>query len=186
MNWIVFGIVAWVFLGMESGLREALQVGQLNIAPSFVLILIVFVSLWAKPIHALWAAVLLGCALDMLNLLPTESGETIAMLGPWALGCMVASYTVLNFRVMMFRRNPLTIAFLCAVSGAIASVVALAILSIRAFYDDELILTASSELGQRTASALYTGALAIIIGPVLHWIGPWMGFRRPISMGGRR
>ncbi|MBL8746893.1 MAG: hypothetical protein JNK58_11120 [Phycisphaerae bacterium] len=187
MNWIIFGVVAWIFLGFESGFREALQVGQTNIAPSFVLILLVFVSLWAKPLHALWAAFFLGCSLDMLNQVPTRGGETVSLLGPWALGCMLAAYTVLNFRVMMFRRNPLTIAFLCAVGGGIASVVALAFVSLRGYYDDVVTLPASSNLFQHGASAIYTGILALLIGPALHWIGPWMGFRRPASLaGGRR
>lgn len=187
MNWIVFGVVAWIFLGFESGFREALQVGHTNIAPSFVLILLVFVSLWAKPIHALWAAFILGASLDMLNQIPTRGGETISILGPWTLGCMSASYTVLNFRVMMFRRNPLTIAFLCAVGGGIASIVALAFISLRAFYDDIIPVPATTNLFQHAASAFYTGALALLIGPALQWIGPWMGFRRPASFNsGRR
>src|SRR5262249_22177946 len=107
MNWIVFGVVAWLMLGLEAGFRDALQIGRWSLAPWSVLILLVFVSLWARTIHALWAAILLGAALDLLNLVPTPSGETVAVLGPWALGCMVASYTVVTIRVMMFRRNPL-------------------------------------------------------------------------------
>lgn len=187
MNWIVFAIVAWIFLGFESGFRETLQVGQTNIAPSFVLVLLVFVSLWARPLHAMWAAFLLGASLDMLNQVPTRGGETISILGPWALGCMLASYTVLNFRVMMFRRNPLTIAFLCAIGGGIAGVVALAFVALRGYYDDLVTVPASSSLFQHAASSVYTGALALLLGPVLNWIGPWMGFRRPASLaGGRR
>lgn len=185
MNWIVFAVVAWLMLGLESGFRQALQIGQLNVAPSFVLILLVFVSLWARPLHALWAAVFLGASLDMLNIVPTASGETVAILGPWALGCLLACYTVLNFRVMMFRRNPLTIAFLCAVGGGIASVVVLAVLAVRAIYDDIIIVSASSALWQLLASAAYTGMLALAVGPVLQYIGPWMGFRRPVVMGRR-
>ncbi len=187
MNWIVFAVLAWIFLGMEQGLRQALQVGSWDIAPSFVLILLVFVSLWAKPIHALWAALFLGVSLDMLNLVPTKSGETIAILGPWALACMLTAYTVLNFRVLMFRRNPLSIAFLCTVGGAISGVLVLAILSLRAYYDDILLVSASADLGRRLLTALYTGVLALPLGPALHWIGPWLGFKRPVTMSaGRR
>lgn len=186
MNWVVFGLFAWLMLGLESGFRQALQIGDLNIAPSFVIILLVFVALWARPIHALWAGLLLGAALDMLNLVTTKSGEETAILGPWALGGLVAAYTVLNFRVMMFRRNPLTMAFLCAVAGGIASIIAMAILALRAFYDPIVILSASRELGQRLGSAVYTGVISIAIGPVLQFVGPWMGFRRPISMAPSR
>lgn len=184
MNWFVFAFIAWLTLGMEHGLRQALQIGHLNLAPSFVLVLVVFVSLWAKTLQALWASLLLGACLDMLNLVPTSTGETIAILGPSALGCLVASFTVLNFRVMMFRRKTLTIAFLCAVAGAIAGVVVLAILTTRAFYDDIVLVSASSELWQRLGSALYTGVLALFMGPALQWVGPWMGFRKPQSLGG--
>lgn len=186
MNWIVFGVVAWIFLGLESGFREALQIGTWNIAPSFVLILLVFVALWARPLHALWAAFILGCSLDLLTQVPTRAGETISIIGPWALGSMLAAYTVLNFRVMMFRRNPLTIAFLCAVAGGIAGVVALAFIALRGYYDDIIALPAASALFQHAASALYTGGLAILVGPILQWIGPWMGFRRPAAYPSNR
>jgi hypothetical protein len=186
MNWVVFGLLAWLFLGLEAGFRQALQIGHLDIAPSFVMILLVFVSLWARPIHALWAGILLGAGLDLLNLVTTTGGEDTAILGPWALAGLVAAYTVLNFRVMMFRRNPLTIAFLCAVAGGISGVVVMAILALRAFYDPIVIHSASRELGERLGSAVYTGVISIVVGPMLQFVGPWLGFRRPVSMAPMR
>ena len=64
VNRVVFALVAWVFVGLEWGLRDSLQIGTLNIAPSFVLILATMVALWATPSAAIGSAVVLGLALD--------------------------------------------------------------------------------------------------------------------------
>lgn len=37
MNWIVFILNAWVLLGLEIGLKDALRIGETPVAPSFVM-----------------------------------------------------------------------------------------------------------------------------------------------------
>ncbi|MDX2116121.1 MAG: hypothetical protein SFZ24_10965 [Planctomycetota bacterium] len=185
MNWLIFALLAWLMAGMELGLRDALQIGNLALAPSFVMILLVFVALWARPQTALGVGLSLGALLDLLYVLPTQTGETAVLMGPWALGCTLAAYTVLNFRALMFRKNPLTMAFLCAVATAIANVIVLAILALRAFYDPILLPSATSELWQRLGTAVYTGVVALAVGPALQTLAPWLGFRRQTQLGGR-
>lgn len=183
MNWAIFSLLSWLFLGLETGFRSALQVGSLAVVPSFVLILVVYVSLWARTTTALAAAMILGCFLDLLNLQATSTGESVVILGPWALGSALASYTVLNFRAMVFRRNPLTMAFLCTLGAAVAHVLVIALLTLRSKYDVVLIPSASADLWQRLGSALYTGMLGLIVGPALNFIGPWLGFKKQTSGG---
>lgn len=190
MNWIVFALIAWIMLGFEEGFRAALQLGSLAVTPSFVLVLIVFVSLWARPMAALAVGLILGVMMDLVYLVPTSggSGETVAVVGPWALGGLLAAYTVLNFRGMVFRHSPLTMGFLCAVSSALAQVLVLAILTVRSHYDIIDLGGASNQLWQRLGSAAATGILALVMAPLLNAAGPLLGFRaqRNMAPSGRR
>lgn len=167
MNWVVFAIAAWITLGFEFGLRDALQLGDLNIAPHFAIILLVFVTLWSTRGAALAAALLLGVALDLFYQVKLNDGSDIVVLGPHALGCLLAAYAVLNLRALMFRKNVLAIAFLSLVAAALAQVVVAALLTAHASYDAVEFGPAASELGQRLASAVYTGVVAIAYGALL-------------------
>lgn len=187
MNWLVFLIVAWAVLGMEVGLRDAFQVGTSAIAPSFLMVLLVFVALWARPATLLAASAAIGVLMDLVHQIPTRDGETVVVVGPWALGCMVAGYTVLNFRGMMFRRNPITAGILAVIAGAVAAAVVVALLRIRGSYDRIEFGGAASELWPRLASALYTGVVAVPMTWLLQRAGGLMGFRRPMeAASGRR
>jgi len=178
VNWLVFAILSWVALGLEQGFRPALQVGSVNIAPSFVLILLVFISLWVRASSVIPAALILGACLDMLNKVPTETGESVVILGPWALGGALGAFLILNLRAMVFRRNPLTLAVLCFIAAFAAQVVVLAILMFRASYDSVSLQPAATELTQRLLTALYTGLVSILIGPLLQMAAPWIGVRK--------
>ncbi len=168
MNRVVFALVAWIFIGLEGGLRDALQVGQLNIAPSFVLVLATMVALWASPSAAMGAAVVLGLALDMLYQVPHAHGTgDVVVLGPHALGFMLGAFLVLNLRAIAFRKNTLTLAVLCVLSGVCGALVVTAALSLRALYDPIEIGRPIAELGQRFASACATFVLALPVGFVL-------------------
>lgn len=167
MNWVVFAIAAWVTLGLEFGLRDALQLGAVNIAPHFAVILLVFVTLWSSQSAALAAGLLLGVALDLFYQVPLSDASSVVVLGPHALGCMLAAYAVLNMRALMFRKNVLAIAFLSFVAAALMQVVVTAVLAVRGSYDMVEFGSAASELGQRLASAVYTGVVALAYGAVL-------------------
>lgn len=184
MNWVVFAIVSWILLGCEIGLRDALQLGSSSIAPSFLIPLIVYIALWARTNTALTAALALGITLDLLNTWPTESNEDLVIVGPWAFGCMLAAYTALNFRTMMLRKSPVTAAILCVICAGVAQVVSLAIITFRSSYDEIVLPSAAAELWPRLASALYTGALALVITPALQFISPWFGLRRTAGPAG--
>jgi len=176
MNRVVFALVAWVFVGLEWGLRDSLQVGTLKVAPSFVLILSTMVALWASPGAAIGAAVVLGLALDMLHQIPRGPGETVVVLGPNALGLMLGAYFVLNVRAVAFRKNTMTLAVLCLISGVLAAMVVTAALSIRSLYDPIQIDRPVADLGQRAASAVATFLLALPVGFVLTWARRIFGF----------
>lgn len=184
MNWVVFAVVAWVLFGCEIGLRDALQLGDSSIAPSFVMPLLVFVALWARPGASLVAALLIGVTLDLIHTWPTERGQDIVIVGPWAFGCMLAAYTTLNLRTMMFRKSIVTIAILSVIGAAIAQIFGLALLTVRSSYDDILLPSAAAELWPRLASSVYTGVTALLVAPILQFISPWLGMRRTTGPAG--
>lgn len=176
MNWIVFTIFAWIGMAFETGFRDALQLGNTPISPSLIMILLAFIALWAPIRHALPAALVVGLLLDFNELVRTPDGEYIVVLGRHALGCLLACYTVVMMRGMMFRRNVITIVVLAAVMAALTQVVAIALLRFRSIYDIIVVTDAGRQLGWQLASAVYTGVLAIVVGPALNRMKWLFGF----------
>jgi hypothetical protein len=193
MNWLVFTLLAWIFMGLEVGLKDALAIGPLGIAPSFVLVLLTVVAMSARAPHALWAAFMMGVLLDLTNSIPTISGPAlstatdtitaaggggggpaITILGPYAFGCPLAAQLIISLRALMIRRNPLTVGFLSAVCGLVITVVLVAILSIRSRFDP-IVWDASQALLVHAASALYTGVVGIVVALALVPIAPLLG-----------
>lgn len=175
MNWLVFAVLAWLFLGLELGLKDALQIGPLGIAPSFVLVLLTVVAMSARPIHALWGAFLLGVLLDLTNAVPSkDAGPVLTIIGPGALGCPLAAHLIISLRALMIRRNPLTVGFLSAVSGLVTSVVFVAVFSLRSRLDP-IPWNATEALVVHASSALYTGLVGIPVALVLLPAAPLLG-----------
>lgn len=188
MNWLVFAIVGWVMFGLELGMADALQLGVSGIAPSFVMILLVVVAASTPRNTAIWAAIAIGLFLDLTHKAPSPAGaRPIIVIGPYVLACLMAAYTVLTMRAMVFRRNVLAMAFLSMFGAAMAGVVVTAVYAVRHFYDGQHIeIHALPELGRRLASAVYTGAIAIVVAPALQWLAPLFGFPQAGSRERRR
>ncbi len=176
MNWAAFLILLWLFAGMEWGLRDALQFGQMGVAPSFLMILMVFVSLWASASAAIGATLVIGIAMDLLHQYSMPGG-VVVVLGPHAIGALLGASLVLNLRALVFRRDIWTIAFLTVFATAVAMTVVSAMVALRAAYDPSLDYPGpAARLAEGALSAVYTGVLAIIVGPVLGLLRPLLGF----------
>jgi rod shape-determining protein MreD len=176
MNPLVVCVAAWIGVGMDVGLRDAFQLGHNDIAPRFTLILVAFVSAWARRTHLMWFGVLLGIVIDLLTNVALTNGDTATVIGPHALGYLAAAYTAYILRAWMYRKHALAIAFLSAASALVGAVITLAILKVRAMYDPVLIGPASVELGVRSATALYTGIVAVPVAAGLNWVRPLFRF----------
>ncbi len=177
MNWVVFAVFAWVSLAFETGFRDALALGSSSVSPSLAMILVAFVALWAPTRHALPAAIVIGLLLDFGELIRTaEGGEQVVVLGRHALGCLLAAYTVVTMRGMMFRRNAITIVVLAGLTMALTQIVAVSMLKFRSLYDVVIVSDAAAQLGSGLGSAVYTAALAFVIGPVLNRLKWMFGF----------
>lgn len=168
MNWIVFGLISWIFLGLELGLRDVLQLGPTPIAPSFMFVLVAFIAVSATPSASVWAAIVLGLLVDLTNATPyREAAGAITIVGPHALGYLLAAQLILAARAMMIRRHPISLAILTALGAAVAHIVVVFLLSMRLVLGEPIAVEASAQIGQRLLSSLYTGGLAALLSIVL-------------------
>lgn len=177
MNWLAFLAAAWICFGLELGLREVLRYGDSGIAPSFVVPLLVWVGLGAQPRHALWAGLLLGVLADLTapaRLVPVGS---VVLVGPHALGSLLAVLFVVNVRGLVIRGNPLTLAVLSVVAAALVQIVFSAIIGARTVLGAAPIAWGGAgEFAGRMLSALYTGGLAFVLAFVFARVEPLFGF----------
>jgi len=177
VNWLVFAVFAWLALGLETGLKDALQLGSSGVAPSFVMTLLAFVAASSTRSAALWAAASVGAALDLLNAQPVPGGvDEVVVFGPYTLGCMLAAYATVTTRPLVFRRSTIALAFLTFVFAAMAAVVVTALLAVRSWYDPTIEIAAGRELLLRLGAALYSAGLALLLGPALGFLAPLFGF----------
>ncbi len=186
MRWFVFLILAGVMIGLELGLKPGFALGGRPIAPSFVMVLAVVVAIGAPPKHAMWACLILGLCMDLTFDQALGDGHGIVNVpGPYALGYLVAAQLTLATRTLVFRKNPLTIALVSIFASLVANVLVVAFFTLRSMYDP-VVWSASSELGYRFLSALYTGVLGLVLSPLFLLLNPVLGLTSGLHRKGIR
>lgn len=183
MNWLLFALCSWVCFGAQLGLAKHLSAGSGNIYPSFVIPLLVYVSLHAPPRAALWAALVLGCLADLADLSNAHvlsTGSVMQVLGPSALGYLVAAQLVISLRGMVLAQNFFTPIILNLVGAFVAGLVVVAVFTLRSFYDP-FDWQPAHRLMIVGGVALYTAVAAIPVSILLHLVSPWFGFTTPHS-----
>lgn len=173
---VLVAVLGWLCLGLEAGLRGILSipVGSTAAAPSFAIPLMVFICICAQPTQALWSALALGLAMDLIWQHPT-AGEPLTVIGPNAVGFFIAAQFILAVRGLVIRRNPLTAAALSIPAAAIVNIVVVAILTARYLWSPALAWAPTSELGARMLGALLTGVTGLVLGVLLMPLGPALG-----------
>jgi hypothetical protein len=164
-------------LGLEQGLRGSLELGRTGIAPSFAAVYAVFVACSAPPRAAQWACLIVGLVVDLTSPWPRTDMGTFTVAGPNALGALLMCQLVLALRGLMFRRNPLTIAFLSCVGFATWQAVVTSVFTIRSFAGDPIVWRPAGAIGTRLASSIYTGVLAIPLSLLLLLLLPLFSFQ---------
>lgn len=184
MNWIAFAIAAWIACGLEYGLADAFRLGDTPVAPSFLLILGVFVCLWGSPSATLISCLVVGLLLDFIYQQQIQDAEQfVTIIGPNALGLLLGGYAVLNMRALMFRRNALALGFLTIVAGGLMHIVAWALLYLRTVWSEPVLGAVAGELGYRLAGAVYSGVAALLVGVILGAVRPVFGFPADTKRG---
>ena len=178
VNWITFAITAYICLALELGLRTLLLLpssGAGLVAPSFMLVLAVFVALMAPAATVPWAMLVLGALVDLTS--TTVPGGPI--LGPAALGYLLGGWAVLQFRSMVFRESVLTVLVTTFVAGVFIQLTIVFLLAMRGPITGEPIpgFSAADQLVHRFLELMYTVVFAIPLGFVLLRLMPAFGFR---------
>ncbi|QOI99518.1 MAG: hypothetical protein HRU70_03085 [Phycisphaeraceae bacterium] len=176
MRPLPFAVLAWIMLGLDLGLRDDLRIGPHAVAPSFTFILLVVVASGAPAVHVAWASLVLGLAFDLASDWTLASGASATIIGPNALAFVLAAQLVVAMRALVFRKNPVTIAFLALLAGAVAQTLLVGLMTLRAAYDP-VQWDASEQLGERLLSAVYTALLALPVSPLLLLAGGLLGFQ---------
>ena len=180
MKWLMFALVTWFALGLETGLKPALQLGPTPIAPSFLIPVAVVVAMFAPSAVALWSCLLIGVLADLTWSIPRTDSGLATMLGPYSLGYLLAGQLVLALRGVMVKKNPLTLGFLAGSAAVVVNVVVVAIITLHtALYDEPIKWSPTTQLLSRLSAALYTGAIATLLAPFLLAVAPYMGLQTP-------
>lgn len=172
--WLVV-LLGWAGIGLETGLKETLtlRLGSVVAQPSFVIPLAAFIALCAPPAQVLWACMALGVVLDLTAPRPTAAGS-LTVLGPYAIGLMLAGWFVLLVRGLVIRRNPLTLVVVSVLASLICHIWVTAIFTARRIIDSAD-WHATSELLSRVCSSLLTGGSALVLALVLLPLAPMLG-----------
>lgn len=185
MRWTTFTITTFIALVLELGLRTLWVVylggvGAGPVSPSLLLILAVFVWLWASRPAALWAAVVLGVLVDLQPMAIVGARADAAVIGPSSLGFLTACAITLQMRSVMFRTSPLTMGLLVAVAGLFAHLITVSILTVRGLpvltYGPISDWSASSQIYTRFFELLYTAIVAVPSGWLLMRTRAWWNF----------
>jgi len=170
MHWPVFAIFTFLLLILEDGLRTLISIGYTS--PSLLLILLVFIALWASPAIGGWAAVILGLLTDLTT--PVYAiGEVhdVALIGPCCLGYLTGAIVIVQLRGMVFRDSSLAMGVLVIISGAFVHLVIMALLTMRGLpwpvAEPIPGWSAADQLVARFFDLLYSGLVAVPLGYVL-------------------
>ena len=95
MRWPVFAILAYLMLVLQEGLRTLWSIQ--GTSPSLLLILLVYVGLWAPPMTAAWAALALGLLIDLTTPVKTLNHlQDVTLIGPACLGYLAGAYVTVR------------------------------------------------------------------------------------------
>jgi hypothetical protein len=172
MRWSVFFIFAYVFLAIETGLDVLLEFGQ--VAPSFMLVLAVFIGLSAPRTSVIWSMLALGLLTDVTRDYSTVDQQVLRLIGPATLGYLAGAVVVLQLRPMVYRDSVIALVVMVFVVGIFVYLVTVAMLTIRSLPflpwsigDPIAGWSAASELVTRFSELVYCAIVAVPLGILL-------------------
>lgn len=177
--WVLLLLILGAFVA-DTAFAPALSVW--GYCPSFMLVLLAFVTLYASPQAALGSALLAGLYVDVQApaVFPTGGGYVI---GPHALAMTAAAWLVLHVRESLFRRNALTVAATAFLLTATQALVFLAIAGLRLAYADPAPLWGGGRgvaaFAHSLVDGVYTALLTLPLAWVIHPMSNRPHFREP-------
>lgn len=180
-------LLAFIYLAasLDAGLSHALRLPDATgVAPSFMLILAVFIALSAPGMTVAWTCLLIGLIVDLISPLPApDRVSDIVIVGPAAVGFFLGGYITTQLRGVVFRDSPLTLAVMVIVAGIFVNLAMVALLRMRGLplpLDQPLPnWRATDELVRAFFQLLYSAVVAVPVGFVLFRIEAVFGFLKP-------
>jgi len=189
MRWSVFILTAYVALLLQAGLGNLLAYGDSAVTPSFLLILGVFIGMWAPPQTVAWAMLILGLLTDLTHAYPIGDTQMVWLIGPASLGYLLGAMAICQLRSMVFRDSALALAVMVFMVGILVHLAAIALLAIRGWpwLPGEPIIgySATHALFEAFKQLLYTTAFALPVGYVLQRSSPLWRFEPAKPKRGR-
>jgi len=180
MRWPIFLIFAFIALALDSSLVSIMTLHRMDsIAPHIVIVLAVYICLFASRLSALAACLLLGVMMDLT--LPPPGAQAVYVIGPYGLGLLFGGYLILQLRTMVFRQRAVTIGVLSFAATIAMAIVMIAIYMIRSWYGEGVAVpiadSAVWELIRHVGIAIYTALVGVPLGWVLLATYPLWGFQ---------
>lgn len=177
MNWLIFTLVAYVFLAMQAGLTSLLGIPDAQgVLPNFMLIFAVYIGMMAPGKTVAWG--MLVCGL-LVNLLPGPVPGGV-VLGPEALGYLAGAFAILQLRTLVFRESVIALSVMVFVVGIFIHLMTVALYTSRGlpFLLGETVpaWNAFQQLEQRFLELIYSAAVAVPIGSILLRLKPMFRF----------
>lgn len=178
MNWASFALLLWLLLGLQAGLAAPFAIGPVGPRPDLVIPLVVFIALHAPHSTARWAALLAGLLLDLVAPVALDAGQSGTVVGPHALGLLLATQFTLSARSVVIGKNPLTLVVLTLLASCVLQAFVLLVLLVRSLYEP-VAIALGPELLTRLGSATYTAGVALPMALALFAAQPLLGFASP-------
>ncbi len=180
MNFIAVLVAGYVAFSLELGMRHALTFGSGASAPSFVFVLCMVIAVGSPASMVLWTCLVFGLLTDLTWPHELAGGVTsVTIIGPYALGYLIAGQFVLLLRSQLFKRNPLSVGFLCFAGFAVAQIVVVALYTFRSKYSPELGWEPTQQLISRLVGAASTGVLGLCVGIFAGPLSSALGLQQP-------
>ena len=184
MNWPLFAIACWLLAVLQTGLAPLLSLGG-RLPGSGAQLLLVLAAFLPLCSNRFWEAVLASCLAGLLMDLLAEPVPGVPLMGPMALGCVVAAGIIWLFKKSSLGETVLSLVLAVFMFGAVANAVAVMLLYFRgvalpmAAAEPVPNLVVTHELFKRLMEVICTTALALPIGFLLMLSLPLWG------MGGK-
>ena len=182
----VFLAALVIALLLDSAFLQVLAVGSAR--PWLFPVLLAFVCFNASKSAAWWSALGIGIAYDLVSPVASDGGGPIVVIGPNAIGCLLAAAAAIPLRGVVFKRNPVAVGVLAGALLVIHQVGWFAGWTVRGWLGDPVPWSVGQVGSAMLASfwaAVATALLGVPVSFMLDRIEGWWGFP-PIGSVARR
>jgi cell shape-determining protein MreD len=114
---------------------------------------------------------------DLCIDLPYGQDRAAPLIGAHALGYTFGCFLLLQLRTMLFRGSALTLAVMTVLCAIASSLVVVFILGLHGQFEPQWAeARPTADLLRRVGNAVYSGVLALLLGPLLLWSMPVWAF----------